>query len=146
MKLVVQIKTNLELTRKRDNLWGCAERLKGNRVPHENVETNDPLVSMLVPLEKQVVRQQHLRHIILYCIWREPARFFSPSLIKSGSQWKHSAHNSPDRVKGTIVEIITRTFTSNPTTDFYLRLRYQFFERRCQAGIHNYTFSWQKGT
>lgn len=38
---------------------------KGNRAPHENVETNDPLVSALVPLEKQVVRQQHPHRIIL---------------------------------------------------------------------------------
>jgi len=29
MKLVVEIKTNLELARRRDNLWGYAERPKG---------------------------------------------------------------------------------------------------------------------
>lgn len=64
---------------------------KGNRASHENVETNDPLVSALVPLDKQVVRQQHPNRIILYRIWREPARFFSPFLIKSGSQWTFRA-------------------------------------------------------
>lgn len=142
-EFMIGVKANWALERKELKL---AEMPKGSRAPHENVETNDPLVSAPVPLlKKQVVRKQHsLSHT------KRPVRFFSPSLIKWRSQWEaFRAYIALNRVKDAIEGrgnnyARSRSAQLDPGLEAHLWLCCQFSERRRQAeaGECNCTFSW----
>lgn len=118
-----EVKTNLELARRRDDLWGCGET---ERETARRTKTWKQMILSFrrsFPSRNRLWGSSILTASSFYRTWREPERFFSPSLIKSESQWKRSAHNSPDCVKGAIEKRENNYAHSSSHSRISLRIR-----------------------